>query len=84
MKTYIAHDRRFDLTWSFANMEVREATEKAGIFAGFTKVDCDLLHGAILDLAHDVRKQNLLALEKWKKSRLNVIFKKGDTKLTGN
>ena len=64
-------------------MKAGKARDSEGIAAEMLKIDCHILRERILELFNDVISTQALPAD-WRKSRLVVLFKKGDPKLPSN
>ena len=73
-----------ELRIAIKQMRLGRARDMSGIIAEMIKIDCFLLHEMILDLFNDVLMPGAQPPTEWRKSRLVVIFKKGDPKLPAN
>ena len=73
-----------ELRSALKQLRNRKSADNAGIVAEYLKVECDTLSTAILDLFNDIFKADLPVPREWRKSRVTVIFKKGDATLPQN
>ena len=73
-----------ELTCALRKLKNGKTKDGAGIAAEMLKQGGDDLHIAILDLFNDVLAPGASPPDTWKRSRLKVIFKKGDGKLPKN
>ena len=73
-----------ELAAALAKMKAGKAKDSCGIVAEMLKHGGETLHLAILELFNDILVNKACPPEGWKKSRLKIIFKKGDPKLPKN
>ena len=72
-----------ELTAALKRIKAGKARDSEGIAAEMLKINCAILRARILELLNDVISSQALHAE-WRKSRLVVLFKKGDPKLPSN
>ena len=72
-----------ELARALKQMKAGKARDEAGVVAEMIKLDCPILHEMILDVFNEVRRSGRPPHE-WKKSKLVVLFKKGDPQLPEN
>jgi hypothetical protein len=72
-----------ELMAALKRMKAGKARDAEGIAAEMLKIDCVILRERILELLNDVVRSKALPAD-WRKSRLVVLFKKGDPKLPSN
>jgi hypothetical protein len=65
-------------------MKDGKARDESGVVAEMLKQGTQQLHEAVLDLFNDILQDDREAPEQWWKTRLIVIFKKGERNLPGN
>ena len=72
-----------ELRAALKKMKVGKARDSEGIAAEMLKIDCEALQHLIVELFNEVLSSSALPPD-WRKSRLIVLFKKGDPKLPSN
>ena len=73
-----------ELTAALKQMKGGKACDTTGICAEMLKVDCPFLHEVILSVFNDVLTAGQEPPPDWRKSRLVVLFKKGDASMPSN
>ena len=73
-----------ELVQAMRRMKNGKAKDGSGVVAEMVKQGGRTLHEAILKLFNDVLVPGALPPESWRRTRLKVIFKKGDPKLPNN
>ena len=72
-----------ELEAALKKMKAGKASDSEGIAAEMLKIDCVILRDRILDLLNDVLSSRAVP-DDWRRSRLVVLFKKGDPKMPSN
>ena len=72
-----------ELQAALKKMRPGKSRDTSGIAAEMLKIDCPILQQMVLDLFNEVCTSHTLPPD-WRKSRLVVLFKKGDPKMPGN
>ena len=73
-----------ELSSALRAMKCGKARDDAGVIVELIKSGSDKLREAILHLFNDVLHADQAPPEKWKRTRLTMIFKKGDPGLSSN
>ena len=72
-----------ELEAALKKMKAGKASDSEGVAAEMLKIDCVILWDRILDLLNDVLSSRDVP-DDWRRSRLVVLFKKGDPKMPSN